>query len=62
LTEVDDAPDATSRRCVMKVTRDTVRIVAPPLLALALVAVVTHPVDAIPTSVPQTGPVAAVGR
>jgi len=30
----------------MKITRETVRLVVPPLLALGLVAVVTHPADA----------------
>lgn len=46
----------------MKVSRDTVRIVVPPLLALALVAVVTHPADAIPTPTHPQVAVAQTGR
>ena len=37
----------------MRITRDTVRIVVPPLLALGLVAALTHPADAAP--VPASG-------
>jgi hypothetical protein len=32
----------------MRLTRDTVRIVVPPLLALGLVAALAHPADAAP--------------
>lgn len=46
----------------MKVSRDTVRIVVPPLLALGLIAVLTHPADASPAPVPQTVSVATVDR
>lgn len=46
----------------MRVSRDTVRIVVPPLLALGLIAVVTHPADATPTPAPQTVSVATVDR
>jgi len=39
----------------MKITRETARLVVPPLLALGLVAVVTHPVNAATApSSPQT--------
>jgi hypothetical protein len=33
----------------MRMSRDTVRVVAPPFLALGLVALLTHPLD-IPTT------------
>lgn len=46
----------------MNVSRETVRIVVPPLLALGLIAVVTHPADAAPTPAPQSVSVASVGR
>ncbi|MGD9954909.1 MAG: hypothetical protein AB7O74_02710 [Candidatus Nanopelagicales bacterium] len=46
----------------MKITRDTVRLVVPPLLALGLVAVVTHPADAVPASSPQPVAAVSVGR
>lgn len=45
----------------MRISRDTVRIVVPPLLALGLVAAITHPVDAVPTA-PQSVSVATVDR
>jgi hypothetical protein len=40
----------------MRITRDTVRFVAPPLLALGLVVGLAHPADAAPA---PTTPVAA---
>jgi hypothetical protein len=46
----------------MNVSRETVRIVVPPLLALGLIAAVTHPADAAPTPAPQSVSVASVGR
>ncbi|MFC6236586.1 hypothetical protein [Longivirga aurantiaca] len=47
----------------MRITRDTVRIVVPPLLALGLVAALAHPADAGPAPVQQRTPVAqTVGR
>ncbi len=47
----------------MRITRDTVRIVVPPLLALGLVAALAHPADAapVPASV-QTSVAQTVGR
>jgi hypothetical protein len=45
----------------MRIDRDTVRIVVPPLLALGLVAALTHPADAMPVPSP-TSVVQTVGR
>lgn len=38
----------------MRIDRNTLRTVVPPVLALGLVALVTHPVDAVPLDPPQT--------
>jgi hypothetical protein len=41
----------------MRIDRDTVRVVVPPVLALGLVALLVHPVDAL---APAQAPVAPV--
>ena len=47
----------------MRITRDTVRFVAPPLLALGLVITLAHPADAAPAPTAPTAAVqASVGR
>lgn len=46
----------------MKLTRETARIVVPPLLALGLVAVVTHPADATTAPTSSQTYVAVVDR
>ena len=46
----------------MKVTRETARLVAPPLLALGMVAVLTHPADAVPAPSAPDAYVAVVDR
>ena len=47
----------------MRITRDTVRIVVPPLLALGLVAALAHPADAVPVPASvQTSVAQTVGR
>jgi hypothetical protein len=42
----------------MRITRATVRIAVPPLLALGLVAALSRPADAAPTPAPQQTTVA----
>lgn len=43
----------------MRIDRNTLRTVLPPVLALGLVALVTHPVDAVPLDPPAPVPAAA---
>lgn len=47
----------------MKVERDTVRVVVPPILALGLVALLVHPTDTLPQAPAPLAPVSvSVGR
>ncbi len=44
----------------MRIDRNTLRTVVPPVLALGLVALVTHPVDAVQLDRPTAAPATAV--
>jgi hypothetical protein len=47
----------------MRITRETARFIAPPLLALGLVAALAHPADAAPApTVPTVAVQVSVGR